>query len=274
MAVQTNTIHASWTNFILHASSFIAERKNRLQTAHALAAILLVIELMLAEVWLAIISLPLYLVTKNVAGKTTGTGQYKARRVITLSVLSSILVIWIIKLLIILLFLFVLDPREAFQVQETNTQIDQALTVTTSIPKAAVDAKLSVPHITTATGTQGSVTITGTAKPNQTVVAILQEAHGADSENPPGLYSGKADNAGQFTIAEDKGVFYVPVGDYIVSVVTYDEARGTKSQTSNGLKFTVAEHPARHILHFLDQILNLLVFGFIIVGIAAVVLSA
>lgn len=265
-------IRSSWTNHILHTTAFVARTKAKLETAHAFAAIGLVLALIAAEAWLAFISLPLYLVTRQVGTGKKDVHAYGVRRVLTLSILSVIGIIWILKLAIILFLTFSTNPRTAFQVEHTGTREETIAAITVEIPRAAVDARMPAPTITAVAGTEGSIAIIGHARPQETIVATLVRAGDATTARPH-LYADTADDTGTFTIREDAGIFSLPTGPYSVQVVAYDGAAGMKSAPSASVQLEVATHPVRQFLGFADHLLNLLAIVFIAVGVLATVLT-
>jgi len=275
------SIRVAWTNSILHTTARIFQKKQELKTVHGVRALFIVLALMAAELYLAVISLPLYFVATKTTINNEAVKQYQVRRVMTLSVLSIILIIWLIKLTIILFLVFSYNPGEEFQVKESANQVNISPTITTSIPKALVDNKLPIPKILAVNGIRGGVEVQGVARANEEVVALFTKEPAAVetmagkpvSQSPPLLYAGKADAKGYFTIVEDNNVFYLPSADYAVSVIAYDPLVNVKSLPSAGVKMSVQEHPVRRVLIFADEALNILAIAFILIGLTVTVLT-
>jgi len=88
------------TNLILHTTSLINERKNRLSITHAFASIANAVVIIFLEIFLIIISIPLYSIYA-VLQKNNKT-RYWITRVIFSAILFTILIITIELILYIL----------------------------------------------------------------------------------------------------------------------------------------------------------------------------
>lgn len=268
-----HSLRQRWTNLILHTSALIQRRKQELLTAHAGQAFVVVMSLIVSEAWLAIISLPLYLVARSTGDQNqSGVTQYAVRRVVTMSVLVAVLVAWLVKLMIILILSWNAGPQTTFQeVPTKNTEATNQLTVEVDLAK--VDPAIAAPQITAVHRRRSAVTIDGTAQPKMTVVTILNRTGRDQATVPPVLYAGQTDAAGYFSITEDTSIFWLPPGEYAASALTYNPTKATKSSVSPGVKFTLSDVQSRHVLSQIDNVMNLAVIVLVLAGIAVTVLS-
>jgi len=84
------------TNLILHTSSLISRKKNQLLVSHALVSIVNIVIIVLLEIFLAIISIPLYTIYGNLDGNDKI--RYRIVQVVFLTVLIIFLIIGLLKL--------------------------------------------------------------------------------------------------------------------------------------------------------------------------------
>lgn len=268
-----STVRSRWTTLVLHTSSYVYNQKQKLLTTHAGRAFFIVISIIIAEVFLGLISLPLYLITKPESGNDAGQSQYKVRRVITLSILTAIFIIWIIKLIFILILSLYFDTQSTYSIKEMATKNDLVPGITTEVAVAPIDTSLAMPKIS-AVWQNGRSTITaeGTSNPN-TIVAVNFVATGPTAKNGSlHMYTNRADTTGHWQNTENESVFTLPPGNYVATAVEYNETKHTKSNLSNGVNFTIHESFWQQLFRRLDTVLNIAVLVFIFVGVVSVVL--
>ena len=269
-----STIRGRWTTLVLHTTSYVYNQKQKLLTAHAGKAFFIVIGIICAEVFLGLISLPLYLIVKP-AGVGDGQGsEYRVRRVITLSVLTAIFLVWILKLIFILVLSLYFDTRAMYSVKETSVKNDLSSGMTTDIALAPVNRALSVPKIISVEQNTGSaVTAEGTSD-RGAIVGIYftrtDDVPGTDGSLH--IYANTADTKGHWTHTEDENVFTLPPGRYVAAAVQYDQEKNQKSALSAGVDFSVHESLLQQFFRRLDTILNIVVLLFICVGVVSIVL--
>ena len=263
-------LRSRWTSYILHVTSFITVRKGRLINAHAFRAVGIVVLLIIAEAWLALISLPLYLVAEPLAERNQETQEYKIRRVITLSVVVVIVVVWALKLSIIGALRFI-NPAKPFQV-ETEQGGNEVIIENAALvfPRASVSAQMVAPQITYIEGTYQSLTIEGRATPKTVVVAVVTK----EGSTFPQLFDQVADDKGLFSIRDNHTIFTLPEGKYTATVSSLDLTHALKSKDSDGVTFFVKSSWQERLFKNADQTLNIIVVVFIAMGIISVVLTS
>ena len=258
----------SWSNYILHLSSFIARKKAEISTAGTGQALISVLLIIGAEILLLIVSLPSYLAVRPLADENTKT-EYHLRRKLTLGTIVTLLIIWIIKLFLILFLVWYTNTNGSLQIYETknNSVLD---TVADDVLVAELDSHLAPPVITKIQNTHKQVALWGTAPAGDAVVVAFTRTDVTNS--PPKIYTTWTDRAGNFSLYEDKNVFGLPEGEYTASAITYNQTHMTKSATSRTFSFSVHRPFAEQLIHLLDIILNIIAIIAIVVGILTTIL--
>ena len=262
----------SWSNYILHLSSFIARKKSELNTAATGRALISVLLIIGAEILLLVVSLPSYLAVRPSANENIKT-EYHLRRTLTLGTILILLIIWVFKLILILCLVWYTNTHGALQIHETrhNGQSNSVLdTVAARVLVAEADPRLNAPVITKIQNTHTQVALWGTAPPNDAVVIAFLQADAPNS--PPKMYTAWADKTGHFSLYEDKNIFGLPNGAYNASAITFNQAHMTKSAESRTFSFNVTRPFAEQMIHLLDVFLNIIAIIVIAVGILTTIL--
>lgn len=268
-----STIRSRWTTRILHTTAFVHNQKEKLLTAHAGGAFFVVISIIVAEIFLGLISLPLYLVATPSTGQGDGHSEYKIRRTITLSIIVVIFIIWLLKLVFIIGLSLYFDPRALYSIKETGVKVTSVSTLTTDVAIAPVDSGLTPPKVIAAEQNgKNTVTISGTSNPKAALAVYLTKEQTAKSSASVHMYADWADKNGRWQITEDANVFLLPPGNYVASAVEYNEVTKTKSTLSNGLPFSINDSYLHQFFRRFDTILNIAVGLFIIIGVAGIIL--
>ena len=267
------TLRDSWSNKILHLSSFINAKKNDIILANGLKAFITVLAIIGAEILLLIISLPSYLATRDsdITGDHPEAKQYKLRRALTLGTIGTLLIIWIVKLLLILFLVWHTNTYGTVKINETNNQNVVLNTVAHDMLVAVVDSKLAPPHVSVVSTEHGEVALSGTAPRGDAVIILFSET-GKQANLPPKIYTAWADKNGKFTLTEDSSVFNLPPAEYNVSAITYDQVHKTKSANSTTFSFIVNRPLDELVVHKLDIFLNILALIAIVIGLFVTIL--
>lgn len=265
-----STIRGRWTTLILHTTAFIYHQKEKLLTAQTLSAFFIVLSIILAEVWLAVISLPLYLITAPTAGNDQETIIFRQRRVMTLSIAAAIFFLWLLKLIFIIWLSFFFDTSARFSISPTDTKKVIEDNMSTVIALAPIDPNLVPPVITKVEQKNGLVVAVGTAAPNSVVSVYYMHDKGANSIH---MYQGQSDDQGRWSIAEDHGIFKLPPNTYSLNAVDFSKEKGMKSLPSAPSTITVKANALEQIFTRLDPILNILMLIFVSLGLLALILT-
>lgn len=268
----STSLRDRWSTSILHLSAYIAGKKNGLLTVHGMRSLLHVLLIIGAEILLLIISLPSYVAAQPV-GDTTGTNEYRLRRALTLGIIGTLFIIWILKLALILTLAGFVKTSST-TVTETYNQSGNTETFADDILIARESAELASPAVTKIQNIRGRIAFWGTAPANSTVVfALTLNSEGVSGKAiTPKIYTTQAGADGRFELWEDASIFNLPKGEYTGSVSAYDPMRELKSAQSHTFSFSVTESFWNTLLYSADTILNILALLVILIGLLMTIL--
>jgi|GEM_PF-2418304 len=263
-----------WSTSILHLSAYIAGKKNALLTVHGMRSLLSVFLIIGAELLLLVISLPSYVAAQPISD-TTGTNEYRLRRALTLGVIGTLFIIWILKLALILTLAGFVKTNST-TITETYNQTGNTETLADDVLIAKESAELASPTVTKIQNTRGRIAFWGTAPVGSIVVFAFTEnmKNASDKVSTPKIYTIQADAKGHFELWEDASIFNLPKGAYTGSVSAYDPGREIKSAQSHTFSFTVTESFWNSLLYSADTILNILALLVILIGLLMTILVA
>ncbi|MEA3420327.1 MAG: hypothetical protein U9Q97_01465 [Acidobacteriota bacterium] len=218
---------------------------------------------------LAIISLPLYLISKEVA--SGDQRAYKIRRIVSLSSLAVILIIWTFKLIFVVGLPMFSETEQAFFISEgqkiERTEQQDSLH---NIFKLEKDNVLTPPEITNIqTIANGDLLVKGTSETISNIVLIISRSDlGNEMEI---LYSGEANNTGEWKIEIKDNKWKKNPGLYSAQVMTYDEKAGS-SNFSPAVVFEIEQNLQDRAISKIDIFLNYLIIGFLIICILSIII--
>jgi len=261
-----------WSTSILHLSAYIVGKKNGLLTMHGVRSLLNVVLIIGAEILLLIISLPSYVAAQPV-GDSTGTKEYRLRRALTLGVIGTLFIIWILKLALILTLAGFVKTNNT-TTTETYNKSGNTETLADDVLIAKESAELASPTVTKIQNIKGRIAFWGTAPAGSAVVFTFTEkmSNASDNVTTPKIYTVQADASGHFELWEDTKIFNLPKGDYTGTVSAYDPVRELKSAQSHTFSFTVSESFWNNLLYSADTILNVLALLVILIGLLMTIL--
>jgi hypothetical protein len=263
-----------WTNLILHTSASIYKRKNNVAVSYASRSIFNVFAVIFLELFLAIISFPLYLVSKGDSAK--GKSQYKIRRIFTLSFLVVILVVWLAKLVLIVGVPLYFDSRH-FTVTTEDKATSQATQsyILPEVYNTQLDASVSVPTVEKInTVKNGGLLVSGLGNAGSKVVVNIGKTQddAASGYNNIKIYIVDADNSGNWTLETDAKVFNLQPGHYWLQAMAYDEITGKKSDVGPTQYFEITQNLYERIISRADIYLNYFMIAFIALGIFSIII--
>lgn len=261
-------LRQDWTELIHRLSARAASVKNELLTAHALYSFVLVLHLIALELLLAAVSLPLYFVVRDIERRgTQGKRQFAVRRVITLSVLIAILIIWSLKLAFIVFAPLFTNVSRPFRVSSLHERPAAEFLLPRAIT-APVDPRLPAPPIEVIGQTPwGGISVSGRSPPEATVSLFISEANPKIKAEYVRVYTVQSDADGRWNAANDRRVYVFPVGDYLLSASYYDELSDVKSGLGAQLPFKVRKDWPELLAERLDITVNIISMLFVSVGI-------
>jgi hypothetical protein len=264
-----------WTNLILHTSASIYKRKNNVALSYASRSIFDVFAVIFLELFLAIISFPLYLVSKGDSAK--GKSQYKIRRIFTMSFLIVILIVWLAKLILMVGLPLYFDSRQ-FTVTTENKGTDQAAAQNYILPEVyntQLDASISVPTVEKiSTVKSGGLLVSGLGNAGSKIVVNIGKTQedSASGYNNIKIYVVNVNESGNWKLETDVKVFNLQPGKYWLQAMAYDEIAGKKSDVSSTQYFEITQNLYDRIISRADIYLNYFMIAFIALGIFSIII--
>lgn len=269
----------SWLNLILKLTNRIFVRKQELLQQTGVKIIGVVGTLVFFEIVLAIVSLPLYITLRPAHvtayfGKHGGyakvTFDYNLRRILTLTGVSILLLVWILKLLLIVLFPVVYGPLTLYTVSDLRpvSVIDQALIGTeTGIQTARLDPTLQKPELQAVhKDSAQDYSFSGVGPAGNTVVLLL-------SGQQTAVYTTVIDAAGSWAIKQSHDTFSLADGNQSVLVYTYNQALSTRSDLAPEQYFKVTTTWYEQLLINIDLYINWALVIILIIGLFLTILT-
>lgn len=264
----------AWLNLVLRLTNQIFGRKQRVLASEGPAAVLNVFILIFFEVILAVISLPLYLnlKTEKITAYLEEKGgyakinfDYNLRRIITLTGVGVIAVIWIVKLLLIILVPVFIGDLRLYNISELSSadllSVDESVIgAETTIQTARITSNLEIPELTEVKKSQGrNFIFYGQGQPNSTVVLLLSDLQTA-------VYLGEVDAQGNWEVEHEQSDFALSEGNHSVLTFTLDRDSDTRSEFSNEQYFKVETTWLDVFTRNVDTLANWSVMVIILVG--------
>jgi len=261
-----------WLNLVLLLTNRIYSRKQLITGQNGLQAAANITTLIVLEIALAVVSLPLYIalssdtVTAHLASKGAYAKvvfDYNLRRVLTLTGVGIIFVIWGVKLALILAVPAYYGPLQLFYV--SNLRPADILTVDLAAETGIQTARVmsSVPQPTLASVKKisgGDYVFSGQGQPNSTIVLLL-------SNGQTGIYTGTANANGDWQINHLNSNFRLSDGNHSVIVFSYNKDLGIRSEAAPQQYFKVTSSWLDVLVKNIDQLANWSVVIIIVLGI-------
>jgi hypothetical protein len=265
-------MRTKWLNLVLLLTNRIYSRKQSIAGQNGLAAAANIFTLIVLEVALGAVSLPLYVALNSdtVTAHLTSKGayakvvfDYNLRRILTLTGVGIVFVIWGVKLMLILAVPTVYGPLQLFTVSDLRPAdiltVDMA--AETGIQTARVIGNMPRPELTQVKKVSGGdYVFTGKGQPNSTVVLLLSDGQTA-------IYTAQIGDSGLWEISHLRSNFKLNDGNHSVIVFSYDKALGVRSETAPNQYFKVTSSWLDVLAKNIDQLANWSVAIIIILGI-------
>ena len=264
-----------WTNLILHTSASIYKRKSDVLVSRAPKSILDVFAVIFLELFLVLISFPLYLVSK---GESTGSkAQYKMRRIFTMSFLIVILAVWLAKLILMVGLPIYFDSRQ-FLITTENKGNDQAIKQSYILPEVyntKLDTSISVPTVENiSTMSNAGLLVSGRGEADLKIVVNIgkKQEDTAPEDNNIKMYIVSTDKTGNWRLETDVKSFNLQPGQYWLQAMAYDDVNGKKSEVSPAKYFEITQNLYDKIISKADMYLNYFMIAFIALGIFSTII--
>ena len=251
-----------WLNVVLLLTNRIYQKKQAIVGRVGLGAVFDIFSMIVLEIMLAFASLPLY-VGMRPAGVTAymsekGTYErvsfdYRLRRVLTLTGVGIIALIWAVKLALIValpsaygnLPLYSVSPLRQADMAEQG-----AIAGDIAVQTARIIETMPTPEVTGVTKTKGGdYAFLGTGAPGSTVVLLL-------SDRQSTVYTADVDRSGGWRIEHSRNVFRLSEGSHSLIVYGYDRALGVRSPSAAEQFFNVSTTPWDALMNNVDVLAN------------------
>lgn len=272
-------MQAGWLNLVLQLTNRIYIRKQDLFKASGLSAVGIVFALIGLEIYLAFVSLPLYLSLRpqKVAAWFSDKKTYdkivfdfNLRRVLTLTSLGIIALLWAIKLTFIIAVPKVYGPLQLYGV--TNFQpldINNAAQVAAQaqIQTAPTVKSLVKPELKSVTKiSSGNYVFAGLGKPGTTVTLLI-------SDQQVAVNYGDVGQDGKWQIEHDQKLFKLSDGNHAILMYSYDNNLKVRSEMTDSVYFKVSSSWVDVLVRDVDVLANWSVVLIIILGIVLTILT-
>ncbi len=251
-----------WLNLILDLTNKIYSQKQDLLSGVGIRIIGDIVSLIFLELILALVSLPLYL-----GVKTTGvlaffqekgayskiSSDYKLRRVLTVTGVGIVFIIWLVKLLLIVLPPVAYGPLQLYTVSNLSPveiSRQELITQDTAIQTAKTVDTLAVPRIEMVERVNpDKYSITGTGIPGKSVVLFLVEDRTL-------MYVSDVDNKGNWQVDHLQSDYKLKDGIHSVFAFSYDKDNGLRSRSTFAQYFRVQEGILEKVSQNIDSLSN------------------
>lgn len=268
-----------WLNLVLLLTNKIYTKKQLIIGQAGLGAVYNIFVLILLEIFLGIISLPLYLGLKSAAvvaffeekgAYAKVNFDYNLRRVLTLTGVAIVASIWVVKLLLILLLPSVYGPLPLYSVTDfrpADILSKDLVTAETGIQTARVLKTMPRPELSEVKKISGGdFLFSGKGQPNSMVVLLL-------SDKQTAIYTAPIDAKGNWQVEYLHAKFKLTDGNHSVIVFGYDQKLGVRSEIGMEQFFKVKSSGLDALVKNVDVLANWSVIIIIILGIFLTVLT-
>ncbi len=268
-----------WLKFVLNLTNKIFTKKKEIINKEGVGVIASVISLFFYELFLAIVSFPLYLGVKpkKVVAFFKEKGaydqvsyDYSLRRILTLTSASIIFLIWMIKLAVILFTPSVTGPLNLYAISDLEPAdiLETDLIITeTQIQTARVVDIMNKPKLETVEKTRrGGYIFSGTGQPLTTIVLFLSDKHTA-------IYTDEIDKDGNWQVEYTREDFSLSEGNHAIVAFCYDAESSSRSPLSEQQYFKATNTLADKLFQSIDVFLNFTLIIIIALGILLIVLT-
>lgn len=268
-----------WLDLVLRLTNRIYVAKKHILGESGLSAVKNIVFLVILEIVLAILSLPLYIGLKSSkvtafmeekGGYSKITFDYGFRRILTLTGIAIILILWLIKLFFIVFVPTVYSPVNLYDFSDlrpADILTEELITEEVGVQSAKIDEFLKVPKLLGVNKIdEGDFAFYGTGEPLSTVVLLL-------SAKQTAIYSTEVAKDGNWQIEHLQRNFKLAEGNHSLLVFSYDKEKGMKSNVSAEQYFKVTSEWMDSLKKNIDVISNWIIIVIVLFGIFIIVLT-
>lgn len=261
-----------WVATIVRLSGYIYRIKQRLLVLHAMQGFFCILYIFFLEILLLFISIPAYVFIYPTALPRSGQAHYRVRRIITISLLLPLTLLWLLQVGFVVIGSYYFDPRNALQI---IPGVSSEQTVEYIPPKseiASLSSQISPPHISHLdTSKANSFMVSGTGEKGLVVVLTAEQVGGTSSFSK--MYTTPVNTDGTWDITHDQKISLLPAGTYQLSAITYDQTHQIKSASTSQLTFVVHNSVGDWLLHSGVALVNISLIILIILAIVLTLLT-
>lgn len=267
-----------WLNLVLFLTNRIYNRKQLIIGEVGLKAVADVLALIALEIALSLVSLPLYLTLspqkvvayfKDKGSYAKVNFDYSLRRILTVSGVSIMAFIWLLKLLFILVFPVAYSPLQLYSVSNLRPIdiLSQNLIKTeTGIQTARIVNSMPKPELSNVRKMKGGdYMFIGKGLPNSSVVLLLSDISTV-------VYTADVDRNGDWQIRHQQKNLKLNDGNHSIIVFGYDHGLGVRSEAAPEQFFKVASSWPDVLIKNFDLVVNWSVVIIVLIGVFLVFL--
>ena len=196
--------------------------------------------------------------------------DYNLRRILTLTGVGIIALIWAIKLLLIITLPAVYGPMQLYSISNFNP-VDilskDLMASEIGIQSARVIGTMPHPEFTSVIKVSGgNYDFLGKGQPNSTVVLLL-------SDKQTAVYSTQVDKNGNWRISHQQSAFHLREGNHAVIVFGYNKELGVRSEAAPEQFFKVTTTWIDSFTKNLDVLANWSVIIILLLGLVITLLT-
>lgn len=268
-----------WLNLVLSLTNRIYTKKQAVLKEVGIGVAGNILSLILLEIALGIVSLPLYVGLKPVSvtafledkgGYGKITSDYNLRRLLTLTGVFIIFIIWLIKLLVITLTPVAFGPLQLYSVSDlkpVDILAENIVVAETKIQTARVLDTMIRPRLTEVKKIRGEdYVFYGTGQPSTLLVMFL-------SDQQTAIFTDEIGEDGRWEIGHSQDDFRLSEGNHSVVVFSYDERLNVRSPASAEQYFKVETSLMDKLAKNTDIVINSFIILIIALGVILTVLT-
>lgn len=265
---------------ILSLTNRIYTKKQFILSGEGLQVAKEVLSLILLQIFLALLSLPLYLsikpawlavYVKDSSKYAKIAADYNLRRILTLTGVGVFFIIWALKFTLLISLPHVYGPLRLYEVvnfRPADILNNNIVATETGMQTARILPTVPVPTLKGVKKSNGSgdYVFSGSAEPFATVALLL-------SGNQTAIYSVAANKNGDWEIKHNQANFHLAEGNHSVIIFTYDQKTNTRSQAAPEQYFRVTTGIWDKIVNSIDVFANWSLVVILVLGVFLTILT-
>jgi len=259
-----------WISLILVTTAVLYKRKKLILISHSVRSISNLLIIILLELFLALISIPIYLVSKEaISGDQR---SYKIRRIISLSSLVIILIVWVFKLIFIIGIPIYYDTKQIYFVsdKQINAKYQQSDFPLLDFYGLVKNETMNQPYIKKVFfASDNKLYASGISAPNVNVVLYIYRPDGVNGYGV--LYLGKSNGSGDWLLNFENNKWKKVYGLYSAQLVAYDDKSGS-GRFSSAISFEIKKNWLEKFIPKIDMFLNYFILTVLVTGILSIIL--